>query len=354
MKSMQIASFGEPLRMTTQTLPALKGAEVLIAVECCGMCHTDLHLWHGYYNLGGGNRLTLSERGILPPVTPGHEIYGKIVETGPEAPADAIGRRGVVYPWAGCGSCPACDADEEHLCSQPRFLGVFRPGGYSNYAILPDARYLFDAGETDPAVAATYACSGLTAYGALRKVTDRRPGDWIALIGAGGVGLAGLSLAHAMGFEKIAVFDIDPVKREAARAAGATVAIDPAADGEVRAFIGQTGGLFAGIDFVGTPETFKLGTDILRKGGKYVLVGLFGGEVQLQLPLVPIKALTIVGSYIGSLREMQEMMELIRRTGPAPVPVARRPLAEANEALTALAAGKVVGRVVLTPDAGAR
>jgi D-arabinose 1-dehydrogenase-like Zn-dependent alcohol dehydrogenase len=350
MKSMQIMQFAEPLQLMTQDLPALKGDEVLISVKRCGMCHTDLHIWHGYYDLGGGKRLTLSERGVNPPVTPGHEIYGEIVEVGPTGRSADIGKSGVVFPWIGCGECVACRADEEHLCSDPRSLGVFRPGGYCDYLILPNPHYVIDSGELDPAIAATYACSGLTAYSALRKVEERRPGDWLGLIGAGGVGLAGLSIAQAMGFDKLAIFDTDPAKRQAASIGGATRVVDPRSHDDVTALVETAnGGLSAVIDFVGTAETFKLGMEVLRKGGRYVLVGLFGGEVQIQLPLVPLRAQAILGSYIGSLQEMHDLMALVKRRQPAPVPVQTRPLAEANEALQALAAGEVVGRIVLVP-----
>ena len=103
------------------------------------------------------------------------------------------------------------------------------------------------------------------------------------------------------------------------------------------------------IDLVGSSATARLGIDSLIKGGKYIIVGLYGGDITLSLPPFPMRAITIQGSYVGSLPEMRELIELVRRTGLPPVPVATRPLDDVNAVLSDLRAGKIVGRVVLTP-----
>src|SRR4029077_5040616 len=109
------------------------------------------------------------------------------------------------------------------------------------------------------------------------------------------------------------------------------------------------GGTWAVIDLVGSSASARLGIDSLIKGGKYIIVGLYGGDITLSLPPLPMRALTVQGSYVGSLAEMTELIALVRRTGLPPVPVATRRLDEVNAALGDLRAGKVVGRVVLTP-----
>jgi D-arabinose 1-dehydrogenase-like Zn-dependent alcohol dehydrogenase len=103
------------------------------------------------------------------------------------------------------------------------------------------------------------------------------------------------------------------------------------------------------IDLVGSSATARLGIDSLIKGGKYIIVGLYGGDIALSLPPIPMRAITIQGSYVGSLPEMRELIDLVRRTGLPPVPVATQPLDKVNAVLDQLRAGKVVGRVVLTP-----
>jgi threonine dehydrogenase-like Zn-dependent dehydrogenase len=135
------------------------------------------------------------------------------------------------------------------------------------------------------------------------------------------------------------VVDIDPGKREAAKQAGAAAVIDGrAADAAQQIVAATNGGAWAVIDLVGSSATARLGIDSLIKGGKYVIVGLYGGDVTLSLPPLPMRAITIQGSYVGSLPETRELIDLVRRTGLPPVPVATRPLTEV-----------IIGRVVLTP-----
>jgi D-arabinose 1-dehydrogenase-like Zn-dependent alcohol dehydrogenase len=229
-------------------------------------------------------------------------------------------------------------------------LGVFSNGGYSDYLMLPHPRYLIDIGNLPADRAAPLACSGVTTYGALKKVGPTLTTDPTVIIGAGGLGLMCIAIHKAMGGKSAIVVDIDPVKREAAKQAGATAVIDGAAPDAAQQIISMTdGGAWAVIDLVGSSATARLGIDSLIKGGKYIIVGLYGGDIALSLPPIPMRAITIQGSYVGSLPEMRELIDLVRRTGLPPVPVATQPLDKVNAVLDQLRAGKVVGRVVLTP-----
>ena len=206
------------------------------------------------------------------------------------------------------------------------------------------------SGDLPPERVAPLACSGVTAYGALKKVGSVLKDEPVVIIGAGGVGLMGVALHKAMGGKGAIVVDIDPVKREAAKQAGARMVIDGRAPDAAKQIVEATkGGAWAVIDFVGSSSTAQLGVDSLIKGGRLIIVGLFGGDITVSTPFFPMRAMTIQGSYVGSLTEMAELLDLVRRTGLPPIPVGTRPLAEVNEALNALKAGKVVGRVVLTP-----
>jgi len=153
MKSWQVTAYGKPLEPSEGETPAPRGEEVLVRVRACGVCHSDLHLWEGSFDLGGGSRLDVS-RGRTLPFTFGHEIAGEVVAVGPEARGAAPGDRRVVYPWIGCGDCALCAGGEEHLCPASRALGVGRPGGYADYVLVPSGRYLFDPGEVPDARAA--------------------------------------------------------------------------------------------------------------------------------------------------------------------------------------------------------
>ncbi len=352
MRRCQIVAWGQPLEMREYPTPEPQGSEVLVRVTACGVCHSDLHIHQGYFDLGDGERLVLEERGTRLPFTPGHEITGTVAALGPEVEDGAeIGREYIVFPWIGCGRCALCLRGEENLCPKPRFLGAYEGGGYTDYIIVPHPRYLVPFDGLPRELACTYACSGVTAWGALGKTGIQRDDQALLLIGAGGVGMNALALAPSRVPGPVAVADVDPAKREAALAAGAAAVFDPADAGEaeaVRAWSG--GGAWAVIDFVGRPETVQFGLSCLvPKGGTLVVVGLYGGRLELPVPWLPLRALGLRGSYVGTLDDLRIVVRLAQAGKVPPIPVTRRPLEEANAALEDLAAGRVRGRQVLVP-----
>lgn len=351
MKSYVLTEFGKPLAAVETPTPQPTGTEVLLKTLAAGVCHSDLHLHDGYYELGGGKRLILSERGITPPITMGHEIAGAVVAAGPEAKGVRPGDGYVAYPWIGCGQCAVCRSGNEHLCGDAHTLGILRPGGYADYVVVPHPRYLYPLGSVAPQVAAPYACSGLTTYAALKRVGaaifTAQP---ILILGAGGLGLMCLKLLKALGGKGAVVVELDAKKREAALAAGALAVVDPRADKPGRAIRAAAGGaVAAAIDLVGSSDTAQLGTDMLARGGKYVIVGLMGGELTLSLPLLPIRSIAIEGMLVGTLAEFREVMDLVASGRVEPMPLVERPLARVNETLEDLRAGRIFGRAMLTP-----
>ncbi len=356
MKSFRVTEFGSPLQEVDQPTPQPVGTQVLIKVKAAGVCHSDLHIWEGGYDLGHGRKpLSLKDRGVTLPLTMGHETIGEIVAFGPEVKAAdkgdlKVGDVALVYPWLGCGNCETCLAGEENMCVvKPSALGVYCDGGYADHMTVPNPKYLLNLKGLDPVTAAPYACSGVTTYSALKKVefAFKTP---IVIFGAGGLGLMALSLLKAMGGKGAIMVDIDARKCEAAEAAGALATVDGKAPDALHQ-LGKKAGepIRAVIDLVGNAETTQLGFDCLTKGGKLVIVGLFGGGAPWALPLIPIKAITIQGSYVGNLRETKELLDLVRSKKIAPIPVTTMPLARANEALVDLQKGKLLGRAVLTP-----
>ena len=345
MKSYDVCECGAPLRLMERPTPKPTGTEVLLKVVAAGVCHSDLHIWDGFYDLGGGKRLKLADRGVKLPLTMGHENVGDVVAMGPDAKGVKIGDRRLVHPWLGCGECAVCRRGDEQFCRTPFSIGVFRSGGYADHLLVPHPRYLFDIGNIAPERAAPLACSGITTYGALKKVGPSLQEEPVVIIGAGGLGLMCLALHRAMGGKGAIVVDIDPVKREAALKAGAQAAIDPSAADAAKQIIEATkGGAWAVIDLVGATRTVQLALNSLVKGGKLIIVGLFGGDITVPTPSFPLRAMTIQGSYVGSLTEMAELLDLVRRKGVPDLPVATRPLAAVNDALNELKAGKVIGR----------
>jgi alcohol dehydrogenase, propanol-preferring len=351
MRSYDVVDFGAPLRLVERPTPVPRGTEVLLRMGGAGICHSDVHLWEGSYDLGGGKRLMVKDRGLIPPFTMGHEIAGAVAALGPDAKGVALGEQRLAYPWIGCGDCPVCRRGDEQLCNAPRFLGLQRPGGYADHVLVSHPRYLLAIGKLTPAQAAPYACSGLTAFGALKKVGEALlRAEPIGLIGAGGLGLMCLTLLRGLGGRGAIVADIDPGKRQAALAAGALAAIDAAAADAAAQLQRAAGGpVSAVIDFVGARATAELALAALGKGGRYIIVGLFGGDLPLSLPLVPMRALTIQGSYVGSLAELTELMALVASGRVPALPIAERRLDEAPQALLDLRDGRITGRAVLTP-----
>lgn len=349
MRCYQLTGFGQGLGASEAPRPEPTGTEVLVRVRGAGVCHSDVHLWEGHYDLGGERKLSFADRLRLP-LTLGHESAGEVVALGPDAEGVAEGATCVVCSWIGCRECAACEVGDEHLCVAPRFLGVNRDGGYADYVLVPHPRYLVEIGDLDPVAAAPLVCSGLTTYSALKKFGPLIARQPIAIIGAGGLGLIALGVLKMLGGKGAVVVELDPRKREAAMAAGALATIDPKAPdaaAQLRKALG--GGVLGVLDLVGSGETATLAIETLDKGGRLVIVGLFGGAMTLAVPLVPMKALTIQGSYIGSPAELRELVALVREHGMPATPIDRRPLSQAASALDDLRLGKVVGRVVLVP-----
>lgn len=337
---------GQPLVPVERPTPQPQGTEVLLRVRAAGLCHTDLRLWEGHYDIGGGKKLTLAERGIVPPLTLSHEIVGEVVQAGPLPE----GRPLLVHPWIGCGQCAACLRGEENICVKPQSLGVVRPGGFAEYVLVPHPRYLIDIDGLAPAAAAPLACAGVTTYSALKKFGGRIHEGPVVVIGAGGLGLMALEVLKALGGVGAVVVDISPAKRDAALAAGALAAIDAAAADAAQQIQRATGGgARAVLDLVGASATVALALAASARGGHIVVCGLIGGEITLPLPTLPLRPLTLQGSYVGTLDELRELVALVRRAQLKPIPISRRPLAEVNDALQALAQGRVVGRTVLVP-----
>jgi propanol-preferring alcohol dehydrogenase len=351
--SYQITAWGQPLQPCDYPDPEPRGSEVLLRVEACGVCHSDLHIWQGHYDLGEGERIRMADRGMRLPFTMGHEVAGEVVALGPDAGEQGVGvgDRVIVYPWIGCGVCGACRRGEELLCLTPRIVGTWKDGGYSDRVVVPHPRYLVPYGDLPVDLACTYACSGITALSALNKTGATREDDVVLLIGAGGVGLNAVHLAGAVLPGPVVVADVAADKRAAAEAAGAALVVDngAAADAVARVKEFSSGGVAAAIDFVGRPQTARFGLDCLRKGGTLVAVGLYGDRLPLPLPWLPLRVLTLKGSFVGTLDDLKTLVGLAKAGKVPALQVERRPLAAANSALEDLAAGRVLGRVVLSP-----
>ena len=349
MHRQSLIEYAQPLQATEVPTPTPQGTEVLLRVSHCGVCHSDIHLQDGYFDLGGGQKLDVRQGRQLP-FTFGHEITGTVEAAGPEAQGAVTGKQYAAYPWIGCGKCGLCARGDEHMCNAPRALGITVDGGYATHVMVPHPRYLLDVAGIAPEIAGPLMCSGLTGYGAIKKANPYLRAGPLLIVGLGGVGMMGLQFARAMTDQPILVADLDASKREAALQLGAKEAFDPADPGARKA-IGKAsgGGVGAAVDFAGSDKSLGFAQATVAKGGAAIVVGLFGGSFTLPVPMFPLRALTIMGSYVGSTTEAAEMMALVKAGKIAAIPVEKRPLDQTNKSLDDLRQGKIVGRVVITP-----
>ena len=305
MISYDVIACGEPLERSERPTPQPTGDQVLMRIEAAGVCHSDLHIWHGSYDLGHGKKLSMLDRGLKLPLTMGHEIAGEVI------------------------------------------------AGYADHVLISHSRYLVDIGDMPPVQAAPYACSGLTTYSGLRKFKPEvLRGEKVVIIGGGGLGLMATLLVKAMGGAGAIVIDPDESKHAAALEAGADAVFNPKQDGYIAEVKKAAGGaVWAVLDCVGSSQTVQAGIDMLTKGGHLVQIGLYGGHIDIPTPFMALRALTYQGIYVGNLRELQELMQLVRDKNLRPVPTTCMPLSKAFTALLALEKGQAVGRQILTPEA---
>ncbi len=350
MKAWVVKQYGAPLEEMELPEPQLSGAQVLVQVEYCGLCHSDLHTWEGVTNLG---RRGVVHRANNLPLAIGHEIVGRVVALGPEAEGVAVGDRRIVYPWLGCGECHTCRAGQDNMCAVgSQSLGFRHHGGFASHVVVRNPRYLVDPGELDPALAATYACSGLTVLSAVRKIMPLPADELVVTIGAGGLGLQTIAMLRALGHQAILTVDAAESKRDLALAEGASHFVAASGEGAAEQVLQAAGQKVAAvIDLVNSSETALMAFDILRKGGRMVQVGLFGGDLVAPLPLLVTNAITVQGTLTGTLQDLKDVVQLARDGKLKPMPVSTLPMDQANVAMNRLVGGTVSGRLVLRAEA---
>ncbi len=347
MKSFDVVEWGKPLQQAVRETPAPGPHEVLMRLTYCGVCHSDVHIREGFFDMGGGVKSVLADRGVKLPLILGHEPIGVVAAVGTSVTDVRVGETYLVNPWIGCGKCAACLKGQDNLCNLMAAMGMVRPGGFATHLMVPDARYLVDVKGLDPAQAAVLACSGVTAYSAAEKLGSPEPGRWVAVLGCGGLGLIAIAILKALGHQNIIACDIDDAKLGAAKAAGVEHVLNLNTGGGAELLALSGGGLAGIIDFVGAPATAALALPSLKKGGRFVSVGLFGGATTIPLVALAMREISLMGSAVGNTAQMRELVALVK-SGKLTLPVVHvRPLAQAEQSLQDLQAGRVTGRVVL-------
>lgn len=331
---------GEPLRIEELPRPEPTGAELLVRVAGCGVCHTDLHI-------ARTDRLRVTR-----PVTLGHEIGGWVDTIGPDAARPlrrARLREGdsvLVYGGWGCGACRQCAGGQEQRCELGASPGFQRDGGYAEYVLVPDVRYLVSLGDLAPDEAAPLADAGVTPYRAVsRAAAWLTPGARVLLIGLGGLGQFAIQYLRRLPDLTIAVRELDPDKLAIAAELGADLGL--LAGDESLVALGLGGPADVVFDFVGTDDTLDYAVRNVAPGGLVSLVGEAGGRFAFGFDTVPVEASMTTTAW-GSLEDLREVVRQARR-GRLRWSVERLPLRKARSAHDRLLAGKVAGRIVLVP-----
>lgn len=353
MKAYAVLKGTKEITEITLPSPTPVGSEVVLRVLHAGVCHSDTHLLEGGYDLGTRGMMLLKDRGVPYPLVLGHEVVGTVAQVGPEASPELVGQTLLVFPWIGCGECSTCRDGHDNACGNGRMLGVQCHGGYAEYISVPHERYLIDISGLDPAWAATLACSGLSSYSAVTKVSHVDPDEAVVIIGAGGLGLTAIAMLQARGHRHTIAVDLSEPNLELAMKMGATKTVLADSPTLAATIVEAAGGPVAAvIDFVNGTSTAIHGFDALRKGGLLVHVGLFGGELTIPTVLLPVKMLTLQGSYVGTLAELEELVDLAKAGTVPHIPIisGRLDVAGVTGSLARLVDRKVAGRIVLSAD----
>lgn len=351
MNSYQITEWGKPLQLRLLEKPVPQGDEVLVKISAAGVCHSDVHIRAGYFDLGGGKKLTAEQFGSKLPMTLGHEMAGTVAATGSDVKGLEVGTPVAVYPWIGCGFCSHCLDERDTDCEAQRSLGSRRDGGFSQYVLVPKSRYIVPANGVDLKLGATFACSGLTSYGALKKMPPMASTDRLLIIGAGGLGLAAVSIAPLVTQAEMIVADLDDDKLLAATDLGAHQIFNSRGGNDAVALKSAAGGPIRGIiDFVGTRETAELAMAVAVKGAVIVIVGMMGGSLEVPLAMLSPRNLTLRGSHVGTLDELKELIRFASEGLLQPIPLSTKPMHEINQIIDDLELRRFVGRVVVTPE----
>ena len=348
--SYDLVEWGEDFKKSQHKIALPTGKEVLVKVTAAGLCHSDLHIRKGFMDLGERGKLTFVQRGATLPLTLGHEIAGEVEAVGADVTDITVGQKVIVFPWIGCGECLACSEDRESDCTAMRIIGIHRNGGFASHVMVDDEKFVIDITGMDAATVAPYACSGLTVYNGLSKIGALRDHEWLAVLGAGGLGLNGIAIAKAMGFKQIVAIDIDDAKLQAASDMGADAVLNSAEEGAADTLVSLTGNaLFGVLDTFGSEQTGTLAVTALTKSGRYVVVGQHGGDFKMPQIWLPQKALTVRGSHVGNSGQLRALIDMFRDGKLKPIPVTTQPLSSVNDAIAALQKGEVTGRIIFDP-----
>ena len=330
-----VVEFGKSLEFRDFDIPTPGPGQILVKTEACGVCHTDLHAANGDWPLKP-----------KPPFIPGHEGIGLVAAVGAGVTIVKEGDRvGVPWLYSACGHCEYCLSAWETVCAEAEFGGYTKNGGFAEY-IIADPNYVARIPRGLSAQqAAPLICAGITTYKGLKE-TEARPGEWVVISGAGGLGHLGIQYAKAMGLHVCAV-DIDDGKLALAKTLGADFTVNAKQADAIEAVKkGTNGGAHGVLITAPSLSAFKQGVSMTRKRGTCALVGLPPGDFPLPLFDVVANCITVRGSFVGTRKDMAEALAFAA-DGKVKADIELQRLTAINDVFDRLEHGKVAARVVL-------
>ncbi|GJP10202.1 zinc-dependent alcohol dehydrogenase [Mycobacterium marinum] len=329
-----VTGFGEPLQIKELALPTPGYGEALVKLETSGVCHTDLHAAHGDWPVKPAA-----------PFVPGHEGCGTVVALGDGVTDLKVGDKvGNAWLWSACGSCEQCRTGWETLCENQRNGGYTVNGSFGTH-MLVNADYAARIPDgADPLEVAPILCAGVTVYKGL-KVTDTRPGQWVAISGIGGLGHVAVQYARAMGLRVVAI-DIDDDKLALAARLGAELVVNARTSDVVAQVQEATGGVHGVLVTAVHPQAFGQAIGLARRGGTIVFNGLPPGDFPAPIFDIVLKGLTIRGSIVGTRQDMAEALDFYARGLIHPT-VEGAALEDINHVFERMERGQIDGRVVI-------
>ncbi|HLX00239.1 MAG TPA: zinc-dependent alcohol dehydrogenase [Candidatus Acidoferrales bacterium] len=338
MRAAILHEFGQPLSLEDVPIPVAGDGEVLLQIEACGVCHSDLHLvsgdWPAFAKL------------IRRPLIPGHEIVGRVMEVGAGVSANLRDTR-VGVPWVfwSCGTCSNCLEGRENICQNRAITGVTVNGGYAEFMVAKASHVISIPESLSSVEAAPLFCAGVTVYRALRNA-EVKPGQRVAIFGIGGLGHLAVQVARAMGAEVVAV-DVDDAKLALARESGAQQTLNSVkkdAAAELRA----SGGVHLALVATPAKSAYDAAFTVPRAGGAVMIVGLPYELLTFDAVKLARNEARILTSVVGTRQDVRDTLALAA-AGKLHCKVESRPLAQINEILDSMRRGGLLGRMVLVP-----
>lgn len=309
--------------------------QIVVKVVASGVCRSDLHIVEG------------ALQRTKYPLTLGHEPAGYVHEVGKEVDGFSEGEKVLVYPTQGCGRCRYCIEGRESLCSRAESFGFEKDGSHAEYLLVDSGRYLFPMERIQPAEAAPLSCAGITVYHAIKNhvLNVAAPGDYVVVIGAGGLGHIAVQILSELTAAKIIAVDAKESKLDLMKKLGADYVVSA---GEAESTLRQVGSdrIATVLDIVGSDETLRLGFESLGVGGHMVVLGAGGGVLKYSGP--DAKGRIITGPIIGSLTDMRETLDLAE-LGTIKMVHSEFPLGAISEVLNRLKEGSIEGRAIVEP-----